>query len=266
VNVSKWKENSEQPESPAKVMERLIQFLVSHDDSAEAHSPSDSSSGISSQDYWKLGHPEIVFHITGTASPLRQGSQSDPDLSDVVPGWFFFRMKEFITSVLFDIAFAQNGPVWMFDGGTDYGIMKLVGNLHKEVFSRISGYPRHFVHGRKWHSTFPLIGVSELAKIDYAELAEYPEGREDGAFRVMANCEDKGNGWKPNKEHTHHLFLHMKDFKCSESPHDGPVLSRLFVNLSTKFKCPIVRSHRAFGLHLTSLLLFQGSLRLRRRQ
>jgi hypothetical protein len=155
-----------------------------------------------------------------------------------VPGWFFLRMKEFIMSVLFDIALGQDGAAWMFDGGTKCGIMKLVGHLHKEVFSRLFVYPQRFAEGQmgneEWHSTFPLIGISELSKIDYSSLNEYDQ--------TDWPKDPKGpRRFTPDDDHTHHLFMHMRDLKCvSSKSHDGPVISRFFLDLHEVFKCPVV--------------------------
>jgi hypothetical protein len=186
--------------------------------------------------HWNLDRPKIIFHITGTANPLDLSGDPLRDFMQTVPGWFFLRMKEFIMSVLFDIALGQDGAAWMFDGGTKCGIMKLVGHLHKEVFSRLFVYPQRFAEGQmgneEWHSTFPLIGVSELSKIHYSSLPEYDQG----------HWPKDRKRFPPDDDHTHHLFMDMRDLKCvSSKSHDGPVISRFFLDLHKAFeKCPVV--------------------------
>jgi hypothetical protein len=202
--------------------------------------------------HWNLDSPKIIFHITGTANPKDPSASShstglDPlaDFMQLVPGWFFLRMKEFITSVLFDIAVGQDGAAWMFDGGTKCGIMKLVGNLHKEVFSRMFVYPKHFEEegegmsqNKKWHSAFPLIGVSELSKIDPSSLKGYDQAVVQQLFEKP---QDSRHQFTPDDDHTHHLFMHMNALKCEQSKsHDGPVISRFFLGLSNELKCPVV--------------------------
>jgi hypothetical protein len=187
--------------------------------------------------HWNLDRPKIIFHITGTANPLRLSGDPLKDFMQTFPGgWFFLRMKEFIVSVLFDIALGQDGAAWMFDGGTKCGIMKLVGNLHKEVFSRLFVYPQRFAEGQtgheEWHSTFPLIGVSELSKIEYSSLSEYNQADWP---------KETGPRFPPDDDHTHHLFMQMRALKCASSKsHDGPVISRFFSDLNKLFECPVV--------------------------
>ena len=237
VNVSKMRDDSKHPESPAKVVKELVHFLQE-------------------KQHWNLERPKIILHITGTANPppprkskddfeedvrkQREGGKYHPlaDFQKLVPGWFFLRMKQFISSIIFDLAFVQNGPAWMFDGGTDCGIMKLVGNLHKQVFASMFSHPQHAVEGLPWHSTFPLIGVSQLSNINVNEFQEYSDD-------VVASLKgQKESNYFADKDHTHHLFMQMNGLKCSErKPHDCSVLARLFSELATDFEqCPIVRS------------------------
>lgn len=227
-------------------VEEMLRDFLAPEAQPPTSSPHDRASGTYSN-HWNLDRPKIIFHITGTANPLKL-SGVDPlkDFMQSVPGWFFLRMKEFITSVLFDIAVGQDGAAWMFDGGTKCGIMKLVGNLHKEVFSRMFVYPQQTTEeqedisqNKKWHSVFPLIGVSELSKIDGSSLGEYIKA-------VEHQCAQKNDPFydqrfTPDDDHTHHLFMHMRALKCVQlKAHDSPVISRFFSDLSEHLKCPVV--------------------------
>jgi hypothetical protein len=227
-------------------VEEMLRDFLAPEAQSPTSPPHDRASGTYSN-HWNLNRPKIIFHITGTANPL-QLSGDDPlkDFMQSVPGWFFLRMKEFITSVLFDIAVGQDGAAWMFDGGTKCGIMKLVGNLHKEVFSRMFVYPQQITEeqedisqNKKWHSAFPLIGVSELSKIDGSSLSEYIKAVEHQC--AQKNDQFYNQRFTPDDDHTHHLFMHMRALKCvREKAHDSPVISRFFSDLSEHLKCPVV--------------------------
>ena len=257
VNLSKSEENAEVPAPREKIVQRLIEFLCK-----PAAQPAQQGAAPSEAHGWHLDPPNIVFHVTGTARPIadmkelveidkqRKSGSYDPlaDFMRLFPNkWFFGRVKEFITSVMFDIA-SHNSPCWIIDGGTDCGIMKLIGDLHKNSFRPKFSFS-HPRDGRRWHPTFPLIGVADLGQIDGGQLPQFNNASEsqtqpNGGFKASDYCKrgQKEGGFTPDEGHTHQMFLCNGGLKCSPSNHDASFMSTFFTGLSKSkdFNCSVV--------------------------
>jgi hypothetical protein len=215
---------------------------------------------------WGLSRPELIFNITGTASPKSnhvnrfielwpqeasrdlgdEPQRSDPNsavgnsrpqdsdvdgsldefMKDWPQLWFYKRLKNYITEVIFGIADGKRS-CWIMDGGTNAGIMSLLGTMRHEHFAKHSAL----------HSSneFPLIGFSDLGILRKDHLPEF-----DDNPNVKGMLEE--GGFAPERNHTHHVFVHSKGLKCnSAQTHEHHFLLRHHLHLARELKCPIVR-------------------------
>jgi hypothetical protein len=222
---------------------------------------------------WGLSRPDLIFNITGTARPPNsyhvqrfielwpqeasrdlgdEPQRSNPNsavsnswpqdndvdgsidefMKDWPQLWFYKRLKNYITEVIFGIA-DRKRSCWIMDGGTNAGIMSLLGRMRHEHFAKHSAL----------HSSneFPLIGFSDLGILRKDHLPEF-----DDRPLVQSMLEERGSGvsFAPERNHTHHVFVHSKGLKCgSANTHDHHFLLRHHLHLAREFefKCPIVR-------------------------
>jgi hypothetical protein len=191
---------------------------------------------------WNLGKPGFIFNVTGTADSkpwqvqpedaMEKFKQDWPEL------WYFKRLKDYITQVMFGIA-AEHKSCWMMDGGTNAGIMSLLGAMHLNHFNKA-------LHSA---NDFPLIGFSDMSALDRdASFPNFPQFR-DGSFDHMKNAfvaNDSRRRYKPDPNHTHHVHIHSTGLKCDKSSqHDHHFLLQFYCHLAKiHVKCPIVRYHR----------------------
>jgi hypothetical protein len=232
---------------------------------------------------WGLRRPEWIFNITGTAAPSSssvedfiqlwdeddagestEAAEKDAEESakssvqrsddpidafkkDWPQLWFYKRLKDYITEVIFGIA-DRKRSCWIMDGGTNAGIMKLLGAMHKEHFqcSEVLHRPEEF----------PLIGFSDLGILKRDSFPEFSCFDKDtrvesphGDIQIFRHMQENFKGQhKPDDDHTHHVFVHTKGFKCKSlrdkenQAHEHHFLLRQYVHFAKEFDdCPIVR-------------------------
>jgi hypothetical protein len=197
---------------------------------------------------WALKSPEFIFNITGTANPQmseQQQQQSFP-LSETDPIklfkrdwpqlWYYKRLKNFFTEVVFGVAHEKRS-CWMMDGGTNVGIMRLLGSMHREHFHD------NVIHGP---ANFPLIGFSDLSTLDLAMLRNFSQLDHSHylPIREDRNVLRDPKRYQPDPDHTHHVHVHSAGLKCGSVagvPHEHHFLLLFYRHLAVLFpQCPIV--------------------------
>ena len=134
------------------------------------------------------------------------------------------------------------------DGGTNAGIMRLLGAMHKEHF------PNKLLHSP---NEFPLIGFSDLSicrRASFPEFSCFDENTCIDGCRVFQHMDHNFKQFhEPDKDHTHHVFVHSKGLKCDSlkdslnaKPKEHHFLLRQILHLSKEFnkeqnQCPVVR-------------------------
>jgi hypothetical protein len=187
---------------------------------------------------WSLSPPDFIFNVTGTADS-RPG---DPQLDaikkfkkDWPQLWYYKRLKDYVAQVMFGIA-AEHKSCWMMDGGTNAGIMALLGAMHKN----------HFYKALHSANDFPLIGFSDLSTLDKRDsFPDFPQFT-DGRFAPMENAfQNSKRRYKPDAHHTHHVHVHSTGLKCDTGkgdPHEHHFLLQFSRHLAQRFtQCPMVR-------------------------
>lgn len=193
---------------------------------------------------WNLSRPELIFNITGTARPMNKELPDDPIdafKTDWPQRWFYKRLKDYITEVIFGLA-GRKRSCWIMDGGTNAGIMRLLGAMHKEHF-----------HNKLLHSPneFPLIGFSDLSmcqRDSFPEFSKFDENFCIDGCPVFQHMEHNfQQSYEPDKDHTHHVFVHSKGLKCDSlsskdaskaNPKEHHFLLRQILHLSKEFNNP----------------------------
>jgi hypothetical protein len=187
---------------------------------------------------WSLSPPDFIFNITGTADPKPGAPPHDAIekfKQDWPEKWYYKRLKDYIAQVMFGIA-AEHKSCWMMDGGTNAGIMALLGAMHKN----------HFYKALHSANDFPLIGFSDLSTLDkHDSFPDFPQFS-DGRFALLENAfENSQKRYKPDAHHTHHVHVHSSGLKCGTgtgNPHEHHFLLQFSRHLAQRFtQCPMVR-------------------------
>jgi hypothetical protein len=159
--------------------------------------------------------------------------------------WFYKRLKDYITQVVFGIA-DRKKSCWIMDGGTNAGIMRLMGKMHRDHFNK---------HNKVLHSPkdFPMIGFSDLCILDKERFPQFSRfSNENDGFPNFKHMQDdftddkpSNKRYEPDPDHTHHVCVHSKGLKCGSlrtQPHEHHFLLRQYLHLAKTFpECPIVR-------------------------
>jgi hypothetical protein len=231
INLSGRRDTKEMHIAAHELVVKLTDFIMYHDDKS-----------LDKKCNWKLSRPELIFNITGTARPTESlDDPIDAFKKDWPQRWFYKRLKDYITEVVFGLA-GRKRSCWIMDGGTNAGIMRLLGAMHKEHF-----------HNKLLHrpEEFPLIGFSDLSicKQDSFPEFSYFDETDETVFQHMHMKQNFQKNNEPDKDHTHHVFVHSKGLKCDSSkgnPKEAHFLLRQILHLSNEFnkeqnQCPIVR-------------------------
>ena len=184
--------------------------------------------------FWNLSPPEFIFNFTGTADPREKPTDSDTcDAIEVFKEewpekWYYKRLKDYITQVVFGIA-VEKKSCWIMDGGTKAGIMAFLGSMHK----------KHFQY-KALHSPqdFPLIGFSDFANLIPNPAKTFLGFKHFEEDKYCSKRRPTKGKFLPDPNHTHHVHVLTTGLKCGEFAHEHHFLLRLHRDLAKK--CPIV--------------------------